>query len=134
MTKSDWPPSEWVFKVIWQILMAQTEYSPLEDPDIGKKGGMCRCNGSHIGLTKAATHDKVQMVLRVNFANAGMINNNTQIIGTEGQIDFSGNGLTLSKKKLPKAPGFGNYDSYFTFSDCSVKRIRSRIQFKIHRS
>jgi hypothetical protein len=63
------------------------------------------------------------MVLRVNFANAGTINNNTRIIGTEGQIDFSGNGLTLSKKKLPKAPGFGNYDSYFTFSDAQQKEF-----------
>jgi len=72
---------------------------------------------------KAATHEEFQMVLRVNFANAGTINNNTRIIGTEGQIDFSGNGLTLSKKKLPKAPGFGNYDSYFTFSDAQQKEF-----------
>jgi predicted dehydrogenase len=72
---------------------------------------------------KAKTHEEFQMVLRVNFANAGTINNNTRIIGTEGQIDFSGNGLTLSKKKLPKAPGFGNYDSYFTFSDAQQKEF-----------
>ncbi|MCP9770662.1 gfo/Idh/MocA family oxidoreductase [Lacihabitans sp. LS3-19] len=72
---------------------------------------------------KDQTHDEFQMVLRVNFANAGTINNNTRIIGTEGQIDFSGNGLTLSKKKLPKAPGFGNYDSYFTFSEAQQKEF-----------
>lgn len=66
-------------------------------------------------------HAEFQMVLRVNFANAGSINNNTRIIGTEGQIDFSGNGLTLSKKKLPKAPGYGNYDSFFTFSEAQQK-------------
>jgi predicted dehydrogenase len=70
---------------------------------------------------KTANHGEFQMVLRVNFANAGTINNNTRIIGNEGQIDFSGNGLTLSKKKLPKAPGFGNYDSYFTFSEAQKK-------------
>lgn len=66
---------------------------------------------------KTAQHSDFQMVLRVNFANAGTINNNTRIIGTEGQIDLSGNGVVLSKKKLPKAPGYSGYDSYFTFSD-----------------
>lgn len=70
---------------------------------------------------KTAAHDEFQMVLRVNFANAGAINNNTRIIGTEGQIDFAGNSLTLSKKKLAKAPGYGNYDSYFTFSEAQQK-------------
>ena len=72
---------------------------------------------------KDSNHEEFQMVLRVNFANAGTINNNTRIIGTEGQIDFSGNGLTLSKKKLPKAPGFGNYDSHFTFSEAQQKEF-----------
>ncbi|MFC3812420.1 Gfo/Idh/MocA family protein [Lacihabitans lacunae] len=72
---------------------------------------------------KSNTHAAFQMVLRVNFANSGNINNNTRIIGSEGQIDFSGNGLVLSKKKLPKAPGFGNYDSYFTFSDEQQKEF-----------
>jgi predicted dehydrogenase len=70
-----------------------------------------------------ATHKAFQMVLRVNFANAGTISNNTRIIGSEGQIDFKGGGITLSKKKLPKAPGFGDYDSHFTFSDAQQKEF-----------
>ncbi|MBK9511623.1 MAG: Gfo/Idh/MocA family oxidoreductase [Cytophagaceae bacterium] len=70
---------------------------------------------------KSGNLDPFQMVLRVNFANAGAINNNTRIIGSEGQIDFGWDGLTLTKKKLPKAPGYGNYDSYFTFSEPQQK-------------
>jgi predicted dehydrogenase len=71
----------------------------------------------------AANHKAFQMVLRVNFANAGTITNNTRIIGSEGQIDFKGGGITLSKKKLPKAPGYGSYDSHFTFSDAQQKEF-----------
>jgi hypothetical protein len=55
-------------------------------------------------------------VLRVNFANAGKISNVTRIIGNEGQIEFSEENLILTKHKLPQAPGFGGYDSYFTFT------------------
>jgi hypothetical protein len=57
------------------------------------------------------------MVLRVNFANAGKINDVTRIIGNEGQIEFSENNLIMTKKKLPIAPGYGGYDSFFTFTE-----------------
>ena len=62
-------------------------------------------------------HAAFQMVLRVNFANAGSIKNMTRIIGNEGEIMFNGDSIVLTKKKLAKAPGYGGYDSYFTFSD-----------------
>lgn len=65
---------------------------------------------------KTDAHEAFQMVLRVNFANAGKIQNITRIIGNEGQIEFSEENLILTKKKLPIAPGYGNYDSYFTFA------------------
>jgi len=66
---------------------------------------------------KTAEHNAFQMVLRVNFANAGRINDVTRIIGNEGQIEFSENNLILTKKKLPIAPGYGGYDSFFTFTE-----------------
>jgi predicted dehydrogenase len=62
-------------------------------------------------------HPAFQMVLRVNFANAGSIKNITRIIGSEGEIMFGDSNLTLTKKKLPQAPGFGGYDSLFTFPE-----------------
>ena len=65
---------------------------------------------------KTAQHEAFQMVLRVNFANAGKISNVTRIIGNEGQIEFSADSLILTKKKLPVAPGYGTYDSFFTFT------------------
>ena len=72
---------------------------------------------------KTDLHEKFQMVLRVNFANAGAIKNNTRIIGTEGQIEFDNGGIILTKKKLPIAPGYGNYDSYFTFPEETQKEF-----------
>jgi predicted dehydrogenase len=71
-------------------------------------------------------HEKFQMVLRVNFANAGSIKNVTRIIGTEGQIEVGGNSLVLTKKKLPKAPGYGNYDSHFTFSEAQQAEFKKQ--------
>ncbi|GAB2564601.1 Gfo/Idh/MocA family protein [Spirosoma areae] len=66
---------------------------------------------------KTDQHEAFQMVLRVNFANAGKISNVTRIIGNEGQIEFSEENLIMTKKKLPLAPGYGNYDSFFTFTE-----------------
>ncbi|MBC7919912.1 MAG: Gfo/Idh/MocA family oxidoreductase [Ferruginibacter sp.] len=62
-------------------------------------------------------HNAFQMVLRVNFANAGKINDATRIIGSEGEIRFTEGGLVLTKNKLTQAPGYGGYDSLFTFPE-----------------
>lgn len=77
-----------------------------------------------------AQHEKFQMVLRVNFANAGAIRNVTRIIGTEGQIEVSDRSLVLTQKKLPKAPGYGGYDSYFTFSEAEQAEFRRQYDLK----
>ena len=66
---------------------------------------------------KTDQHEAFQMVLRVNFANAGKISNVTRIIGNEGQIEFSEDNLIMTKKKLPVAPGYNGYDSFFTFTE-----------------
>nr|WP_293837235.1 Gfo/Idh/MocA family oxidoreductase [uncultured Arsenicibacter sp.] len=79
---------------------------------------------------KSDQHEAFQMVLRVNFANAGKINNMTRIIGNEGQIEFSENGLIMTKKKLPLAPGYGGYDSYFTFTEDVQKEFTKQYDAK----
>jgi predicted dehydrogenase len=81
---------------------------------------------SILDYPKTDIHTNFQMVLRVNFANAGAIANNTRIIGTEGQIEFTENNLVLTKRKLPKAPGFGGYDSYNTFSESEQKEFKKQ--------
>lgn len=81
---------------------------------------------SILDYPKTDIHTNFQMVLRVNFANAGAIANNTRIIGTEGQIEFTENNLVLTKKKLPKAPGMGGYDSFNTFSEAQQKEFKKQ--------
>ena len=81
---------------------------------------------SILDYPKTDVHANFQMVLRVNFANAGAIANNTRIIGTEGQIEFTENNLVLTKKKLPKAPGMGGYDSFNTFSEAEQKEFKKQ--------
>lgn len=85
---------------------------------------------SILDYPKTDKHAQFQMVLRVNFGNAGAIKNNTRIIGTEGQIDVLDNSLILTKKKLPKAPGFGGYDSVFTFSEEEQKKSQAAYDAK----
>ena len=85
---------------------------------------------SILDYPKTEQHSQFQMVLRVNFGNAGAIKNNTRIIGTEGQIDLMENALVLSKKKLPKAPGIGGYDSLATFSEEEQKKSQAAYDAK----
>ncbi|GGB86211.1 Gfo/Idh/MocA family protein [Dyadobacter sediminis] len=81
---------------------------------------------SILDYPKTAVNAGFQMVLRVNFANAGAIANNTRIIGTEGQLEFTEDHLVLTKRKLPQAPGFGGYDSYNTFSESEQKEFKKQ--------
>jgi predicted dehydrogenase len=70
---------------------------------------------------KTKDHPAFQMMLRVNFADGSGGGSRTRITGTEGVLELQGNQFTLKSAKLPKAPGFGGYDSYFTFSEKQQK-------------
>jgi predicted dehydrogenase len=70
---------------------------------------------------KTQNHPSFQMMLRVNFADGSGGGGKTRITGTEGVLELQGNRFTMRNAKLPKAPGFGGYDSYFTFSEAQQK-------------
>jgi hypothetical protein len=36
-------------------------------------------------------------------------------VGSEGTIEVQGNNITVKHSIMPEAPGFGGYDSVFTF-------------------
>jgi predicted dehydrogenase len=61
-------------------------------------------------------HAAFQMTLQVNFISGTGGQEIIQLVGSEGVIVVKGNDLTIKHSLLPEAPGFGGYDSLFTFS------------------
>jgi len=70
---------------------------------------------------KTANYAGFQMALRVNFADGSGGGGRTRITGTEGVLELQGNRFTMKNAKLAKAPGYGGYDSYGTFSAAEQK-------------
>ncbi|MCU0358199.1 MAG: Gfo/Idh/MocA family oxidoreductase [Cyclobacteriaceae bacterium] len=63
-----------------------------------------------------AEHPAFQMTLQVNFISGTGGQEVIRFVGSEGVIEVQGNGLTVKHSIMPEAPGFGGYDSLFTFS------------------
>ena len=60
-------------------------------------------------------HPAFQLTLQVNFISGTGGEELTQFVGSEGVIVVKGNDLTVKHSIMPEAPGFGGYDSVFTF-------------------
>lgn len=69
-------------------------------------------------------HPAFQLTLQVNFISGTGGQELTRLIGSEGTIDVRGNTITVKHSIMPEAPGFGGYDSLFTFS----KAMREEMQ------
>ena len=63
-----------------------------------------------------AGHPAFNMQLRVNFVDGGGGGTRIRFVGTEGSLDVAGNQITLRRKPLSAAPGYGGWDSFGTFS------------------
>lgn len=61
-------------------------------------------------------HPAFQLNLRVNFISGGGPKEVIEIIGSEGVMRIDGDNVTVKHNIMPEAPGFGGYDSLFTFS------------------
>ncbi len=68
-----------------------------------------------VDYPKAQTHAPFNMQIRVNFVAGGGGEGSLKLVGSEGTIKFAGNSLTLSRTPFPNKPGYGGYDSLFTF-------------------
>lgn len=61
-------------------------------------------------------HAAFQMTLQVNFISGTGGQEVIQLVGSEGVILVKGSNITIKHSLMPEAPGFGGYDSLFTFS------------------
>ena len=68
-------------------------------------------------------HDAFNLALRVNFIDGSGGKTGIRLVGTEGEMDLDNNQITVRRKKLPKAPGYGGWDSYETFPDAVQKEF-----------
>ncbi|NJB87292.1 putative dehydrogenase [Lewinella marina] len=68
-------------------------------------------------------HPAFNMQLRVNFVDGGGGGSRTRFVGTEGSLEVGGNSLTLRRKTLPAAPGYGGWDTYNTFPQATRKEF-----------
>ncbi len=75
-------------------------------------------------------HPAFNVTLRVNFVSGQGGTGVTKLIGSEGYIDFGWNDFKLYKNKMPKAPGYGGWDSYETFPEKTQKEIAAAYDAK----
>lgn len=61
-------------------------------------------------------HPAFQLTLQVNFISGTGGQETIRLVGSEGVIELNGDNLTVHHSILPQAPGFGGYDSVFTFA------------------
>ncbi len=69
-------------------------------------------------------HAAFQLTLQVNFISGTGGQEVIRLVGSEGTIDVVGNDIIVKHSRLPEAPGFGGYDSLFTFS----KQMQDQMQ------
>ncbi|KPM46739.1 Gfo/Idh/MocA family protein [Jiulongibacter sediminis] len=75
-------------------------------------------------------HPSFQMTLQVNFVSGTGGQHALKFVGSEGVIDIQGNNLKVTHSIMPEAPGFGGYDSVFTFSEKLQKEMQAEYDAK----
>lgn len=75
-------------------------------------------------------HPAFQLTLQVNFISGTGGQEVIRLIGSEGTIDVKGNNLTIKHSYMPEAPGFGGYDSLFTFSKAMQDEMQKEYDAK----
>jgi predicted dehydrogenase len=75
-------------------------------------------------------HPAFQLTLQVNFISGTGGQEVIRLIGSEGVIEVQGNGITVKHSLMPEAPGFGGYDSLFTFSKSMQDEMKKDYEAK----
>ncbi|MFZ9743483.1 MAG: Gfo/Idh/MocA family protein, partial [Chitinophagaceae bacterium] len=75
-------------------------------------------------------HPAFQLTLQVNFISGTGGQQIIRMIGSEGVMEVNGNNITVKHSILPEAPGFGGYDSVFTFSKSMQEEMQKEYDAK----
>ncbi|MBC3788894.1 Gfo/Idh/MocA family protein [Spirosoma utsteinense] len=75
-------------------------------------------------------HSAFQLTLQVNFISGTGGQEVIRLVGSEGVIDVIGNNINVKHSLMPEAPGFGGYDSLFTFSKSMQEKMQQEYDAK----
>jgi hypothetical protein len=75
-------------------------------------------------------HSAFQLTLQVNFVSGTGGQQSIQLVGSEGVIEVDNNNITVKHSLMPEAPGFGGYDSLFTFSKAMQEEMQKEYDAK----
>ncbi len=67
------------------------------------------------------SHPAFNVQLRSNFIDGGGGGQRVKFVGTEGSIEVFGNRAVLKRSIMANHPGYGGWDSYFTFPEATRK-------------
>ncbi len=73
-------------------------------------------------------HPAFNLSLRVNFVDGSGGGQQTRLVGTEGEMVLDPTRIALRKKTLPKAPGYGGYDTYNVFPKAVQEKFAEQYQ------
>ena len=77
---------------------------------------------------KTDTHPAFNLQLRVNFIDGKGGGSTIRMVGSEGVMTFGWSGLTVERNVLPKAPGYGGWDSFETFPEAIQKDFKANYE------
>jgi predicted dehydrogenase len=75
-------------------------------------------------------HPAFQLTLQVNFISGTGGQEVIKFIGSEGVMEVKGNDINIHHSLMPEAPGFGGYDSLFTFSQSMQDEMQKEYNAK----
>ncbi len=75
-------------------------------------------------------HPAYQLTLQVNFISGTGGQEVIRLVGSEGVLEVNGNSITIKHSLMPEAPGFGGYDSLFTFSKSMQEEMQKEYEAK----
>jgi predicted dehydrogenase len=70
---------------------------------------------------ETANHPAFNLSLRVNFVDGSGGGQQSRLVGDEGEMILTPSSITIRKKKLPSAPGYGGWDTFETFPEETKK-------------